>query len=511
MLSILETSQPLSKSLLWQIQRTYFEQQGIEAWRQGTVPHYVTSNPYLAHSYARVIAAFLEDIAPTLDSRQPVYLIELGAGSGRMAYHLLQQLLPLTDVPFQLIVTDFAPRTLEFWRSHPHWQPFVASGRADFALFDAAAPAGLTLHHTGQPLNPLNPLILLANYFFDSIPQDCFTIQNGQLHEDLLTLAADQPEPDLAAPGLLERLVPIYDHHPISLPYYHDPALDQVLGHYLPAVQETTFLFPNVGLQCLAFFRRLSCDRLLLLTGDKGYHQLADLPGRADPHLNVHGSFSVMVNYHALLTYSRQQGGQAYTPTQRATTLNILALRFGGQPCPRTGRAYTQAIAQAGPDDYFSLKKALDRQAATMNLEEWLAWLRHSHWDGAILFVNFPHWLELVKAAPKRLRPEIEQAVQALWNNYYPLGEAGQDLPFCLGMILLEIEDYANALPHFQQSLLWWGPDKFTYYQTAICHLGMGQKEAAQTALAQALTLDPQFGPAVHLQSQLIDITMTPL
>lgn len=503
MLSIFETGQPLSKSVLWQIQRTYFEQQGIEAWRKGSVPHYVTSNPYLTHCYARVIAAFLEDVAPTLDSRQPVYLIELGAGSGRMAYHLLQQLLPLTEVPFQIVLTDFAPNTVAFWRSHPHWQPFVASGRADFALFDATTPAGLTLSHTGQPLTPLNPLVLLANYFFDSIPQDCFTIQNGQLHEDLLTLAAAQPAADFAAPDLLEQLVPIYDHHPISLPYYHNPPLDQVLGQYLPHVQEATFLFPNVGLECLAFFRRLSHDRLLLLTGDKGYHLLADLPGRADPHFNLHGSFSVMVNYHALATYGRQQGGRAFTPPRRATTLNILALLFGDQPYPRTGRAYTQAIGAAGPDDYFSLKKALDRQATAMNLEEWLAWLRLSHWDGAILFVNFPHWLELVKAAPKRLRPEIQQAVQAMWNNYYPLGEAGQDLPFCLGMILLEMEDYANALPHFQQSLLWWGPDKFTYYQMALCHLGIGQKEPAQTALVQALSLDPHFDPAGQLQARL--------
>lgn len=498
---ILETNQPLSKSLLWQIQRAYFEQQGIEAWRQNSVPNYVTSNPYLAAGYARVIAAFLEDIAPDLDRNQPVYLIELGAGSGRMAYHLLQQLLPLTDVPFTLVLTDFTPAIVDFWGSHPKWRPFVASGRVDFALFDGVAPAGIILSQTGQPLAPTNPIVLLANYFFDTIPQDCFTIQNGQLQADWLTLAADQLEPDLAAPGLLERLVTIYDHRPITLPYYHNPDLDDVLAEYPAGLPDTTFLFPNVGLQCLAFFRRLSQDRLLLLTGDKGYYRPEDFPGRGDPHLNLHGSFSVMVNYQAIATYALQQGGQVYLPNYRATTLSVLAVRFGRTPCPCTGRAYAQAIAQAGPDAYFSLKKALDRQAGTMTLEEWLAWLRLSHWDGAVLLVDFPRWLELVQAAPKRLRPELQQAIQAIWDNYYPLGEPGQDLPFCLGMFALAIEDYPAGITYFQHSLAWWGNDKITWYQLAIAHLRLGQAAAAKEALSQALSLDPHFSPALQLQS----------
>ncbi len=56
---LLEEKQRFSKSLLWQLQRQFFEQQGIQAWRQGTVPHYITSNPHIANAYAQVVLGFL--------------------------------------------------------------------------------------------------------------------------------------------------------------------------------------------------------------------------------------------------------------------------------------------------------------------------------------------------------------------------------------------------------------------------------------------------------------------
>ena len=80
---LLEKRQRFSRSLLWTIQRTYFERQGIEAWNRGAVPHYITSNPFIAAAYARFAAAWLRDWLaeshdasgypwPAVDRRRPV-------------------------------------------------------------------------------------------------------------------------------------------------------------------------------------------------------------------------------------------------------------------------------------------------------------------------------------------------------------------------------------------------------------------------------------------------------
>src|SRR5258708_34111390 len=94
--SVLERNQRLSRSMLWGLQRTFFHQQGIRAWSQGIVPQYITSNPFVAKAYAKVVFGWLRDWSistppPALDLSRPIYIIELGAGSGRFGYHFLKK------------------------------------------------------------------------------------------------------------------------------------------------------------------------------------------------------------------------------------------------------------------------------------------------------------------------------------------------------------------------------------------------------------------------------------
>src|SRR5262249_52809931 len=91
---ILEREQRLSRSCLWTLQRGFFERHGPEAWSEGIVPHHVTSNPWIGRAYARVVLGWMRDwaraagAAPApIDPREPVYLVELGSGSGRFAHH----------------------------------------------------------------------------------------------------------------------------------------------------------------------------------------------------------------------------------------------------------------------------------------------------------------------------------------------------------------------------------------------------------------------------------------
>src|SRR5215831_2375363 len=86
----LESDFPLSTSMVWRLQRTFYSDQGVAAWSQSNVPQSVTTSPNIARAYARVALGFLRDLAPALDLSQPVYIVELGAGSGRFAYRFLK-------------------------------------------------------------------------------------------------------------------------------------------------------------------------------------------------------------------------------------------------------------------------------------------------------------------------------------------------------------------------------------------------------------------------------------
>jgi hypothetical protein len=53
---------------------------------------------------------------------------------------------------------------------------------------------------------------------------------------------------------------------------------------------------------------------MVLLTMDKGFHELDKLKGKKEPDIITHGSFSLWVNYHALGTYCKKQGGKVLFP-----------------------------------------------------------------------------------------------------------------------------------------------------------------------------------------------------
>jgi len=511
---ILEEGKPLSRSILWKLQRNYYEGQGIEAWRQGTVPHYITSNPFIANAYAKVVLGFIRDCTavtgdtandsfPPVDPSQPLYIIELGSGSGRFAYHFIKKFLDLyrrsvlKNFPFKYVMTDYSKRNVEFWRTHQSLQPFVEEAVLDFALFDGERDEELMLSESGGVLAPgtvKNPIVVIANYFFDSIPQDAFFIQGGRLQEGLVTVSSYQEEADLNDPEILSRAEISYERNPTEPDYYENPDWNEILEYYEKRLDDTAFLFPCAALHCIENFRRLSSGRLLVISGDKGYNHEEDLLGRGEPTITRHGSFSMMVNYNAIGKYVQKQGGYPLQTAHRHAHLNIAAFLLGSHPggYTETRQAYREAIETCGPDDFYALKKAIEHGYESWTLEQLLAYIRLSGFDAKITLACYPALMDRIEHATEPEKQELHRVIQKAWEVYYPLAE-DQDLASHLGVILYEMGYCAEALDLFTRSLELYGPDATVSYNIGLCHYGLGQMEAALEHVNQALALDPDF------------------
>lgn len=139
--------------------------------------------------------------------------------------------------------------------------------------------------------------------------------------------------------------------------YYDDPACNRLLRTYAQGGEQGVLLFPSTTLSCIGYLRQLSGNRLLLLTGDKGdATEEARLPQSA-PVVTHHGSISMMVNYHALGAYVRQEGGQVLTSRHRHCHLNVSAFVFGAHRSAHseTCYAYYDTVQTFGPDDFLAL------------------------------------------------------------------------------------------------------------------------------------------------------------
>lgn len=523
-MTILESNQPLSRSRLWRWQRGFYHHQGVQAWSSGTVPHYITSNPWIAGAYARVVFAWLRDctapVSPApeafapLDPAHPVHIVELGCGAGRFGYLFVRQLLdllersPLAALPFRYVFTDFTRSNVARLASHPWLAPLVNRGLVDFAVYDAGADLELRLLHSRDVLTPehlRNPLVALANYVFTSLPQDCFRLKDGLLYPGLVTLTSPQPEPDLEDPEILSRAGISFEYSGSAIggDFYGDPDLDAVLCGY-QELPDTVLVFPCRALGCVRNLLRLSGNRLLLLSGDKGYARQEALIANPAPGINVRGSLSMMVNYHAIGRYLASQGGELLHTSHLAQFFNVSAGLVGTPPggTAETRMAVDEQLERRGPDDFCSLAMTVQASYDTMTIEQLLAWLRLTGGDPQSLLGAFTALAKQLPAISATEREELRRLLHQTWESYFPIDER-QDLPFHIGTLFLTLGSPREAADYFLRSLDLHGPDPATHYNLGLCHHRLGDPETALRFLDQTLAGAPDFEPAAALRAEI--------
>ena len=508
--SLLESDRPLSQSLLWQRQRDFYVERGPRAWTEDLVPQYITNNPFLAEIQAGIVAAFLDDCFPPEDappSRSPGHalrILELGAGPGRFAClflrnlveHLRRRGLPPDSVRY--CIADCAPASLEAWRANPHLAEFAAAGLLEFALYEGGQPLAPLLAGRTSPVPP-GARVLIANYLFDSLPQDAFVIREGEIAEALVTTRSAQS--DARGAPALSQLQLTWKNVPVPPGRYPDPSWNRILEHYRSRLPAATVLFPSGALQLLDQARRAAAGaRLLLLAADKGYTAEDDLAfSQGTPTLEFHGPdcFSQTVNFDALAKYIEAQGGAALLPDKRSANLSLCAFLHGrpGDQFPQTRIAYRTSQEAFGPDDLFSLLGWLNQQLQSLSIAQALAVLRLTRWDPIALVRLFPVMAPQLRNVVRE-RSDLREAVLRAWANRFPVRPDENVLAFDCGVILLELRYFAEALPLFQASEQTLGRSAATSYNLGLCALGLGRSAEALTFMRQACELDPGFEPA---------------
>jgi tetratricopeptide (TPR) repeat protein len=497
----LERDRRLSASLLWDLQRAFYSRHGIRAWSSGTVPHYVTTNPFLARAYAHVALGCLRDwdAAGGLDRAAPVYLVELGSGPGRFAFHFLRQLLPLLasseldGLGFTYVLTDLTPASIDYWLGHPRLAPFVEQGVLDAAVFDIREPAELVLRGAARRLEPENPLLVVANYVFDTVPHDCFAVADHVLHEGLVTTRSLHAGLEAGDPALVQHSEVEYRYRPVDGAYYGRPEYDRILDHYRRSSDATTFLFPLAALDCIGHFERLSGGRLGLLTADKGYARAEEFAGSGSPYMAIHDCcFSVSVNYDAIGRYVTDLGGAALVPPHPSRTLAVVAYLLGGS-YRNAMRAYEEEVARAGPEEFYALRGALEPRHEPLELDQALAYLRLSGFDSEVFLACFATLAEAAADADEDERRALLEAAERVWGEYFPIGDR-RDVAFALGSILYFLGAYPDALSLYERSLTINGRDGATTYNIGLCHYALGDPASALEWLDETLAIDPTLG-----------------
>ena len=498
----LEEQTPFSRSLLWQYQRDFFNRQGIHAWAS-LVPFYITSNPFIANSYAEVIIGYIKDLMKqqTLSFDTPLYILELGTGSGRFSYYCmtrifeLQAAYKLQKIKLCYIMSDFTDLNLKFWISHDRFIPYIEAQKLDFSVFDLEQDSQITLYHQKTVLRAgslKNPLIVLGNYIFDTISHDAFRANEGKLSHLLTTLTTPTSNLSENIPQQLDKVTTTFHPAPMDpLGHYPDPIYNEILQDYAQRFKNTSFLFPVGGLKTIKTLHSWHGADLLLLSTDKGYALPEELDYHGDPTVTFHGSFSMMVNFHAMGEYFKKTGGDVFCQSLRKS-IKTMAFVYGNAflGLPETKHALHQYIEEFGPGDFFNLHEHFKVKTQESDLKALDSLLRLSRWDPHVYHYLADKIAHSISKEDTTLKQSLQEGMKKILQNMYLMPNVYNTF-FDVAIFYHATEAYQTALHYYEKSREHFGDDFNTLYNMALCFYSLGEKVQAQDYFNHALKKDP--------------------
>lgn len=275
--------------------------------------------------------------------------------------------------------------------------------------------------------------------------------------------------------------------------YYNDPHLDSILEGYKTSLKETSFLFPIGSFNALKFLKKLSNDRLLVISTDKGYSTVDQLDHLGHPSISFHGSFSMMVNFHAMAEYFKNTGGDALLQTSRkGIKTSVFSSGLKLKELPETRVKINERVEGFSPSDYFTLHRRISDSFNECSLETIAAHMQLAGWD--------PHiYLKLSNRVTALIAEEMDtETIQFMAHNMPRMAENYYHMPksecilFEIGVFFHAIKNFDEALNYYLQALPYVGEQFGLFYNMALCRHHIGEQEEALASFKKALVLDPE-------------------
>ncbi len=497
----IESKTRFASSLIWELNRDFYKEKGIGAWSEDIVPHHLTSNSLVGKTYAELIFAFLKDLASKKSDKGIVYILELGAGHGRLAFHILKHLQKLVaplegQIPkFCYVLSDIAEDSLKFLSEHNQLQTYYEQGVLDVAYYDAVNGEELHLRKADKTIKTAEldqPIIAIGNYFFDSIPSDLYFVQNNTISDCSISINSEKDPKEMGTDELIKSMEISYHKSIVDFPKENRNVYDEILSEYKKLRSETYLFFPKSSMKCLSNLKALSKAGMVVLTMDKGFHELKKLENMKEPDLIIHGSISVWVNYHALSAYCVKQGGRAMFSSFSNFHLEVGCLMFleDSETYEQTYIAYDKVVNDFGPDDFNSIKQLAYFNLSRLKLVELIAIYRLSGYDSTMFIKLLPRLKQVKQTITYNERDRLAQSMHRLWDMYFNINE-NFDLSYELGGIFYDLGFYTDALDYFQYSVDYFGEKVDVSYNQILCHYQLRQDQLFYSNLIKAKALFP--------------------
>lgn len=503
--TVLDKDKRLSESIIWKMLENFYDTASISAWNK--IPFYPTSNPFIAEAYAEQIVAFLKDYKDHLVEGEPVYIVEMASGSGCFSFYLLQDLLlklsyfeEMKRINLKYVMTDFTDNNVRSWEQNPRLKPFVDAGMLEFAVFRPDTDQVIETRPSGAKLsagNVHNPIIAIANYFFDSIKQDAFQIQGGVLSEvrNTFTCASEQL-PSQGYPPF-DALHKSESYHKVEGKYYDDDVLNQVLQKYIDTGRDCSVLIPYGAFECLHNLRVLSGDNVVLISSDKGFTDENYVDGlREQTFLTHHGIFSYSVNYDAIKKYFEILGGSGFTTTDDNLSVSTAAnyLLKNNVRLEESRYYFREKVDKQNLGNYLyfmqDLLTSVKPEKTNELLRACLGYIQLSNYCPIVFCLAAPRIYAAIETINPYQHQRLLQMLPKVRAKFYSVQQQF-DVFYWIGRMYYGLDMYDQGLETFEESIRVFGSTSSSLYYIAACNEVKGDFASALKYYQQTLQIEP--------------------
>gem|GEM_PF-2945133 len=497
----------LSESGIFGKIKQYYKDVGKDAWKAYGVPNFVTTNSSIAHSYARVMLSMVQDWQKqntSANNDEPIYIIELGAGSGRFAHYFLHHFFKALDntqisQKVVYVMSDISEANIGFWAQHQKFKPFVDAGQLDFSYLDLWEDDEVHLRQSGKVISKKSittPIGLIANYVFDSVPVDLFSIKDGVLYEKQVRTKMDEKNKNVAA--AVDKAELSYRDIPCSLQYYGREDLDNILSAYVAAGDDFHFSVPvgaSTGLERLA---KLTTGPIFALASDFGDTSLESAKTIDDQRgVSKEIAFVVRVNFDGVGRFCKANGGAVLKSPHTYKSIATVGLLLGSQLSEFRGleAAFEEYIVDFGPDDFYAMKHVADGEKENHSFEHIMAILRLSKWDSMVFKIHFEALNEIAGRFSRPAKLSVRATLDKIEKLYFD-SDPDSDILLQIANIKAKIGDYEESLILFEGVTKVHGTTANNQYFMGLLNWKLDKKEQAIECMEEAIKLNAKLDHA---------------
>jgi Tetratricopeptide repeat/Putative S-adenosyl-L-methionine-dependent methyltransferase len=505
---IVEEPVRLSASRIWQGMKDFYASVGIDAWSEN-VPFYETSNPYIAESYTNLIVRFIQDCinAGRHNQEEPFYILELGAGSGTFAFYTLKhlsklkRLLGLANTSIVYVMTDVSQKHIDYWSNHPAFQPYLQEGLLDFAVFDVQLDREIVLQRSARTIaasgdvHQTNPMIAIANYFFDSLPQDIFRITNGETQLGLAKVMSRSEDYDNHDSLKLSEIEVEFSYETSTPPFYSNARFSETLDKCRARLNDHYLLFPIGALCSIENLIEISANQLCLIVSDNGFSHQFEYHQRSQPFINpTNDWFSMRVNFDAIGCFFESIGGDAlHQSAEYALQMSVFLAGFRLNQVPETQYAMDVFVNSRSHGLLFSLNEELEDTNGFFPIDLLLPFLMATRWDPMVFHNNVGAIIEQIRAKSAQLSDlsSLVLAIEEIAGNFYYV-PSQPDIFYDISEFLQEVGEYQRALEYYERSIALFGLTETKLCNMGLCYYLLGEHMLAIASFQEAVSLNPK-------------------